>query len=233
MQSQANEETAKICNGKSSDSREAKISGHLRRDAALVRDARGGSGILAGRHVQAHVWLSVPLPAESRVRRFALFSWTFHSLFHSSQIQSDARRLIPTSTERAATRHWDTHVRQRLVLLRIVQRCGCSGRYLVVQPGLRGGQERSSQVKPEAPLPGSLHPGRGSALLAIYSLACGARREWPAVCARTLRHAHQHIFRAGRDCFRRRRAAIHSGGIGTPSDQPRLARHSCPISVSS
>jgi hypothetical protein len=29
--------------------------------------------------VQAHVWLSVPLPAESRVHRFAFFSWTFHS----------------------------------------------------------------------------------------------------------------------------------------------------------
>ena len=116
----------------SSDSREAKISSYLRRAAAPVRDARGGSGILAGGHVQAHVWLSVPLPAESRVRRFALFSWTFHPFFHSSQIQSHARRLVPSGAERAATRHWDTHVRQRLVLFRIVERCGCSRRTAVV-----------------------------------------------------------------------------------------------------
>src|SRR5208283_2653250 len=82
----ANETTEKTCGRNFSDSREAEISRHLRRDAALVGDARGGSGIVAGRHLQAHVWISLSVSAEKRVRRFALFPWPFHALLHPSQI---------------------------------------------------------------------------------------------------------------------------------------------------
>ena len=113
----ADETTTKTCGRNFSASRKAEIPCYFRGDAALVRDARSGSGVVAGRHVQAHVRISLSVSAESRVRRVALFPRPFHSVIHPSEIQSHAHRLIPASAERAAAGYRDTHVRQRLVLV--------------------------------------------------------------------------------------------------------------------